>query len=173
MLPVLSPTPLLVVVVRFKEKVTCTLAVALTQHGALCSFPRQTVQLQRWSAGSSLRKRLGIAMLFHRPWRLLEVPFEALAKCTWLFIYYDYYYCCLFLKQSEGRDDTSSCVLPEGAARTSKTVAHFHVGHGDQALSSSSSRQPNLVVVPLHLLRARWVLLLRSTMNVFISSSNL
>lgn len=78
------------------------------------------------------------------------VVFEALAKCTWLCFYLKKFFIVL-LQQSEGRDHTSSPLLPDGVACTNLGCAFPTESPGGPA-GRTQSYTDN---------RARWVLLLK------------
>lgn len=67
MQPVLSPTPLLIIVVSFRGKVTCTFAVALTGLGSALLVPQAACAIPALKHRWSLRKHPGVEKLFDWP----------------------------------------------------------------------------------------------------------
>lgn len=93
-------------------------------------------------------------------WWFLRVAFEALAKCTWLF------------SATKWRQGPRRQPDPFWRCSVCRPRLFFSI------LGPRSRRPPNpawragLAVAQLHLHRARWVQLLRSTMNVYSSSTS-
>lgn len=78
----------------------------------------------------------------------------------------------LFLLQSKGRDHTSSPFLPEGAVCTNPCCAFPFKAPDQVSRAPLVIWQDSCLVVQLHLHWACCVLLLRSTMNVYSSSTS-